>query len=207
MTCETRRERFALHPTASNRFRLRRILHPDRKISRRERGDDTGTLFWSLGTRFSFSGDPQQFRYSTRRHPLGDVDVSVVCETRIVRVNEFSGYPFLSRTATHRIFVFSDLLSPLQILAQMDQVIVLVQYRDPRAQIGDKKRIFELIYVGRQNKAIQRLSMYSFKSEPLKAFVRPVRYDDQRFIAPGINPYLRRQMRTRSSHPCRNGES
>ncbi len=115
-------------------------------------------------------------------HPLGQVDISVVVETCVVGMNEFSWLPAFGMLA-HGEIVGQYLFEPGWVVAEVsDDFVGAVEQCDSRVQIGHEHHVAAEINGGGEQHVFAEAEMLSFSGKILQPRVGPIR-DNQRWLA------------------------
>lgn len=141
-----------------------------------------------------------QKAHATDRHPLSHVDIAVVVEAGIVRMNELASLPAF-RLPTHREVFSQDLRQPHWVVAQVgDHGVGAVKQCDPRVQIRHQHQITTVINGGREQHVVDETEMFALGGKILQPRIGPVSNNQSRFATFSIVPpeTMRRAQLTRA---------
>ena len=127
---------------------------------------------------------PGELRDPARFDPFGDDDVAVVVEAGVVRVDEFAGLPGVGLRAE---LLLVDLLLPVGIVGQVgERLVVLVEERDARAEVGHEHRVAVQVEVARQQEAFDGAQVLALGREVFQDVADAVGDDDGRLAAGAV---------------------
>ena len=129
-----------------------------------------------------------QEAHSADCDPFGQIDIALVVEARVVRVNELARLPEFGML-THGEVVGQHSLEPCRIVTQVsDHFVVDVEQCDPRMQIGHEHHVAAEINIGGKQHVVEEAEMFSLGGKILQPCVGPIGDNQRRFASLPIIP-------------------